>query len=152
MSSLKAGASGPQGSTLFPDRFIWHHQNDSMIIPGGFQKTHNAPLNAHHPPGGGEHGRRARLRWRRAGIRAYQLIHVPVRSEAEAYHAHRCGGDTGCQVFFIFYQSTLCYFFLNSIFSLIFVEMDTVTANSTVIEGRFIHVFKGTIRYGMIHG
>ena len=53
---------------------------------------------------------------------------------------------------FYFLPIDFVLFFLNSIFSLIFVEMDTVTANSNVIEGRFIHVFKGTIRYGMSMG
>ncbi len=32
---------------------MWRHQNESMIIPGGFQKNHNAPIYAHHPPRGG---------------------------------------------------------------------------------------------------
>ncbi len=36
-----------------------------------------------------EHGRIKPLRGGRAGARASQLIQVPVRSEAEAYHAHR---------------------------------------------------------------
>ena len=82
--TFKGGRFAPP-ATLFHDHAAICHQNASLSIPGGFQKNHETPLYAHHTPGG-DRGRIDPMKWGRAGVRVYQLIHVPVRSVAEAYH------------------------------------------------------------------
>jgi hypothetical protein len=73
-----------------------------------------------------------------SGARASQLIYVPLRSVAEAYHAPWVERDIGCQI--IFFQSPVCVFFKTKLTSSRVPGLLLLPDNFQYIQGLIFNV------------
>jgi hypothetical protein len=81
-----------------------------MSLLREFQRDYDAPLLITIPQGEGAWQDSPLERGSGRCIRAYQLVHVPVRSEAEAYHALVQRVIMDARYFLFFYRSKVYFF------------------------------------------